>query len=51
MTAYVFDQQHRAHLLPELTGWDIVHTTGGACGAFSVTCLYEEAMQIGRAHV
>lgn len=44
MTAYVFDQQHRAHLLPELTGWDIVHTTGGACGAFSVTCLYEEAM-------
>lgn len=44
MTGYVFDKNGRTHLLPVLTGWEIIHTTGKESGGFTVTFLYQEAM-------
>lgn len=44
MTGYIMDSKGRAHLLPVLTGWDISHSAGRACGGFSVTFLYEDDM-------
>lgn len=44
MTGYLFDKNGRAHLLPVLTSWEIIHTTGKASGGFTVTFLYQEAM-------
>lgn len=44
MTGYIIDKDHRAHLLPVLTGWGITHTAGRESGSFSVGFLYEEDM-------